>query len=297
MAAPLTQDKLYVTIATLLAVASVGVCGYFSWQQMTAPRAQVAAVDLPNTPYAAVVAEAEVVKTETWSAPAAQSRGRDWIYDTFTPPEIFYNSRTRHFTVKPPAIVTEDAAVVEEPFGVELVSVRPEPYRLQLIGYVGSDRSLRGTFENLQTGEVFLASAGHRVAKLGLIVQSFDVRYVEVKVANSMSTRQRVATAVVRDEKTGRDITLTHRERAFTGGLSAFIAKSGDTASRELRTGESFVLGDVTYRIEKITLSPPAVEMTKESPSLAQPDRRTLSPRESDDAPASPDAPAAPSSQ
>ena len=87
--AALSPEKVYLTAAALLAVASAAVCGTFSWRQMTAPRAQVAALDLPDTPYVATVTEAEVVKTDTWASPPAQTRGRDWIYDTFTPPEIF----------------------------------------------------------------------------------------------------------------------------------------------------------------------------------------------------------------
>ena len=43
-----------------------------------------------------------------------------------------------------------------------------------------------------------------------------------------------------------------------------------------------FKLGEATYRIEKIELSPPTVEVVKESPTLSQPDRRVLVPRESD---------------
>ena len=39
----------------------------------------------------------------------------------------------------------------------------------------------------------------------------------------------------------------------------------------------------VTYRIEKILLSPASVEISKEGPTLTQPDRRTLTPREADD--------------
>lgn len=286
MAAP-SQDKIYLALAALLAVASTAVCGTFAWRQMTGPKAQVATVELADTPYKATVAEAEIVKTDNWAAPAAQSRGRDWVYDTFSPPEIFYNAKSKHFTVKPPVSANEDG-VIEEAFGVEVVSVRPEPFRLQLIGYTGTEGSARGTFENLATGEVFLATSGHRVAKLGLVVRNFEVRSVEVLIPNSMSTRQRVATAVVRDEKTGRDVTLTHRERVFTGGLSAFIAKTGESATREMRNGESFSVGDVTYRIEKISLNPANVEITKESPSLSQPDRRTLNPREPDEVPTTP---------
>jgi len=288
--AALSKEKVYLVAAAGVFLASAAVCGTMAWRHATAPQASVAVVELAEAPYAATVTEAEVIKTDTWVPPSAQTRGRDWIYDTFSPPEIFYNARSKHFTVKPPTALSEDGTV-EEAFGVELASVRPEPFRLQLIGYVGSEGGERGTFENLVSGEVFLAGAGRRVPKLGVTIKSLTVRSVEVKIPDSMSTRQRVASAVVVDDKTGREITITHRERAFTGGLSAFVAQTGETATREVRAGESFTVGDVTYRVESIKLSPPGIEITKESPTLSQPDRRTLTPRESDDAPATPDAP------
>lgn len=115
------------------------------------------------------------------------------------------------------------------------------------------------------TGEVFLGGAGRAVPKLGLTIKSLEVRTVDIKIPESMTTRQRVATAVVRDDKTGRDVTLTHRERHFTGGLSAFVAATGDEATREVRAGESFVLGEVTYRIGKIQLSPRASRFLKKA--------------------------------
>ncbi|MCX6951054.1 MAG: hypothetical protein NTV51_02535 [Verrucomicrobia bacterium] len=288
--AALSKEKVNLIAAATLFVASATVCGVLAWRHVTAPQSSVTVVDLPTTPYAATVTEAEVIKTDVWNPPVAQSRGRDWIYDTFSPPEILYNSRTKHFTVKPPAALSDDGAV-EEAFGLELASVRPEPFRLQLIGYVGTEGNERGTFENIVNGEVFLGGAGRRVPKLGLTIKSLTVRSVEVKIPGSMSTRQRVASAVVVDDKTGKEVTITHRERHFTGELSAFVAQTGEAATREVRAGESFTIGDVTYRINSIKLSPPSIEVTRESPALAQPDRRTLTPRESDDTPAAPDGP------
>lgn len=288
--APLSKEKTYVIAALALVIASAAVCGTLAWRHATGPQTVVATVELTNTPYEATVAEAEVVKTDTWAQPPAQTRGRDWIYDTFSPPEIFYNARTKHFTVKPPAALLDDG-LPEEPFGLDLVSVRNEPFRLQLIGYVGTDGNERGLFENLQTSEVFYATGSRRVPKLGLTIKSFSVRLVEVKSTGNMTTRQRVANAVVVEDKTGAEVILTHRERKFTGGLSAFVAQAGSAVTREVRAGESFVLGDVTYKIEDIKLSPPAIDVTKESASLSQPDRRTLSPRESDDSAAAPENP------
>lgn len=290
--AALSQEKKYLLAATGFALLSVAVCGTFVWRHASEVPGGVASVELADNAYAATVADAEAIKTDLWTPPSSQTRGRDWVYDTFTPPEIFYSSRTKHFTVKPPLSISEEG-VVEEAFGVELVSVRAEPFRLQLIGYLGEGAAARGTFENVATGEVVLGSAGRHLAKLGLTIKSFEVKLVEIKAAGSMTTHQRIASAVVLDDKTGSEVTITHRERHFTGGLSAFVAYVNEAATREVREGETFIRGDVTYRVEKILLSPATIEIIKESPALTQPDRRTLTPRESDDTPTD----AAPSSQ
>lgn len=287
MVAP-AKEKFVLVAAVIGAVASTAIFGVMTMRRSRVPEAPVASVTLSEAPYTPTVTDAPVVKTDLWNQPVAQSRGRDWVYDTFTPPEIFYNARSKHFTVKPPVAASDE--LPEEPFGLELVAVRPEPFRLQLIGYVGGEGNWRGTFQNLVTGEVFLASAGRRVPNLALTIKALDVRAVDVALPKSMTTRQRVATAVVHDERTKRDVTLTHRERQFTGGLSAFVAPAGESGAREVREGESFKLGDASYRVEKISLAPPSIEVTKEASTLAQPDRRTLTPRDADDpaAPAEP---------
>ena len=276
------KEKILLVTAFAVAVVSALSFGALAWEHTRAPRGPVARVTLGTEPYVPTASDAPAVKTDTWNQPVAQSRGRDWVYDAFTPPEIFYNARAKHFTVKPPLGAGEETP--EEPFGLELAAVRPEPFRLQLIGYVGSEGDWRGTFQNVASGEVFLGAAGRRVPNLALSIKRLAVATVDVKLPESMTTRQRIATAVVRDERTGKDVTLTHRERQFTGGLSAFVAPAGDSATREVREGETFTLGAASYRIEKILLAPPSVEITKEAPSLSQSDRRTLTPRESDDA-------------
>ncbi|MSU24932.1 MAG: hypothetical protein EXS32_14055 [Opitutus sp.] len=288
--AHLSKDKLLLGATFVLVAASAATFGWLAYHNARAPRGPAARVQLGAEPYTPTAGDAPAVKTDTWSLPVAQTRGRDWVYDTFTPPEIFYNARSKHFTVKPPLSAGDE--LPEEAFGLELVAVRPEPFRLQLIGYVGGEGDWRGTFEKVASGEVFLASAGHRVADLALSIKRLEVTTVAIVLPASMTTRQRVATAVVHDERTGRDVTLTHRARQFTGGVSAFVAVPGATATRELRQGETFKVGDASYTVERIQLAPASVDITKESTTLVQPDRRTLTPREADDAPAPVDSPA-----
>jgi len=274
------RDKLLIGAAFAVALISAAGFGYLAIRQPGADSVPIARVELSNAPYEAKAPDAPPVKTETWGNPTSQKRGREWIYDTFTPPEIFYNARSKQFTVKPPSSLLDDEAV--EAFGVELVAVRPEPFRLQLIGYVGGEGNWRGTFQNVLSGEVFLASAGRRVPNLNVTIKSLEVKAQPIRMGESMSTMQRVATAVIVDEKAGREITLTHRERHFTGTVFAFVAPSGSSATREVRSGDMFKLDDATFRIGQIQTTPPTVEIEKESPTLPQPDRRVLTPRESD---------------
>jgi hypothetical protein len=282
-------EKILLAVALAGAVASGATFGALGRRPARAPGGPAAPVTLSAAPYQPTAPGAPVVTTGRWPPPVAQARGREWIYDAFTPPEIFYNARTKQFTVKPPAgAITEEPA---EPFGLELVGVRPEPFRLQLIGYAGGAGDWRGTFQNQVTGEVFLAAAGRRVPDLGLTITSLDVRPVAVALPQSMTTRQKVATAVVHDERTRRDVTLTHRARQFTGAFAALVAAAGEPATREIREREEFKLGAAAYRVEKIELVPPRLEVTKESPTLAQPDRRTLRPRDTDAAAAPADPP------
>jgi hypothetical protein len=265
--------------AALLAVGSGAVFGIWTWRLgHAAPPATP--IVIPEKPYAAAATEVAPIKSVSWDAPSAQSRGRDWVFDTFTPPEIFYHPRSKQFTVKPPASLLDEET--EEAFGLELVAVRPQPFRLQLIGFVGGPGNWRGTFENLASGETFLASSGRRVPNLSVTIESLDVQPQAIVLPESMTTRQLVATAMVRDELTGRTITLTHRERRFTDTNAALVAAPGETTAREVRAGDTLKVGEATYRIDKVQLNPAAVEVTKESAHLSQPDHRTLTPRETE---------------
>jgi hypothetical protein len=277
MRAP-SSDKILIAAAFALVLVSAGAFSLLSVKHPRAKAGSVPQVQLSDAAYTPVAPDAPPVKTETWAPPVAQSRGRDWIYDTFTPPEIFYNSRSKQFTVKPPSGLGDEEPT--EAFGLELVSVRPEPFRLQLIGFAGDEASGKGIFQNLISGEVFLGAAGRRVPNLALSIKKLEVTRQPIHLPESTTTQQRVATAVIHDDRANRDITLTHRDRVFTGMLFALVAPTGDAAAREVREGDAFKLGEATYRIDKIQITPPTVEITKESPQLTQPDRRSLTPRE-----------------
>jgi hypothetical protein len=214
-----------------------------------------------------------------WASPAAQARGPDWVYDVFTPPEIFYLPASGRFSVRS----SKGAAAEEnpaEPFGLELIAIEHEPFRLQLTGYVGGEGNWRGTFQNRVTGEVVVARAGHRFRDLGLVVNRLEVRHEPIAVERSMATLQRVAAAVVHDERSGREVALTNRTTVPGESAHAVIVAEQDGIARCVRAGDTLTLGDARFHVETIDVAARTIDVTRHTNESAPPLRRTLTPRD-----------------
>ncbi len=68
-----------------------------------------------------------------WDEPAKQQD--NWIFEVFTPPRVFFNQGTSRFVIQLP-----DGEVPPPPateFGLEVVGIKREPFRVQLTGYSG----------------------------------------------------------------------------------------------------------------------------------------------------------------
>jgi hypothetical protein len=284
-----TIDRGLLCTALAAALASAA---WFGWQASAGGRRhRAAAAGAKPAPAAYVPASVigPVGKTEPWAPPLAQARGPGWLYDVFTTPEICFDAPTGQFEVTlpdDPARANAPAA----PSGVELIAVRRALFRLQLVGYVGREDAYLGTFENPLTTEIFLAGPGRRIPALDLEITDFDVRLRPGAVADGTTSNQRVATAIVRDTRTGRTTTLTAGERSYSDELRAVLADDDDEATRELRSGEAFQSSEHTYQIERLQLDPPLVELRQISSGSTQPVRLILGPRLASDPPPAPPA-------
>jgi len=180
----------------------------------------------------------------TWPEPEPQGRGPQWVFEVFTPPEIFYHPLRQQFYVKAvfpsadPVIVSNSLA--ESTRGPRnlprLLGVRHEDYPLQLSGYVGgatgdvfggeSGGLLFGLFENRESGETLLLRGGDRVESLGIEV--LDLRVEEQPLAEPAITplRELRAVATIRSAQEDRR-TLREGERAEGPGLVAHVELSG----------------------------------------------------------------------
>lgn len=234
-----------------------------------------------SKPYESERATMPTIGTVSWPDAPAQSRGRDWVYDLFTPPVIYYNPQTAQFTVTPPVVNTPVVVKDETPFEVDLVEVRQEPYRIQLVGYVGSEDSFIATFEVVDSGvETVIGRPGRVFEQHEFRLQSLDVRRMTTNSSESMPVVETVAVAVIVDDRTGREETLTNRERKMLPRLQAVLRlRTNPPREQVVREGMSVEANGYNYLVTQLSLSPQqAVVSRRSSGSLGAAETRTLVP-------------------
>ena len=270
-----SQDKILFGAALLLLLASAG------WMALQGSKLSQFndsnVVNPTSSDYVSAGIDAPAVATKTWPKAGGQTSGAEWIYDVFTPPEIYYDATSKKFSVTPPVAPPVGPEVVV-PFGVELVQVKPDAFRLQLVGYIGSEGDYRGTFENTVSGETIIGRAGKTIPSLGLTIKTFEVKKITITSKESMPTYVTEATAVVVDTKTGDQITLTNKQRSISGEPFAVLKAAGNDQPVSYRAGATFQAGTAKYTVLSVTVEPPSVEIRKESPDLKEPITKTLTP-------------------
>jgi hypothetical protein len=199
-----------------------------------------------------------------WTDPAIGAGELDWVFDVFTPPVIFYNRETERFSVTRPEadlFAAEDAAGA--PFGIQLLRVEPELYRLQIVGYAGYDGDEWGIFQNEETGEGFVAQAGARLDDLGLEVRAMSVRREDLIVPDSMPLREIVGVAEIWDPNTQEVVRLSSSGRRVTDSPIAFVRDAETGEEFQVQAGDRFTAGVVAYEILAVRLNPTEIRAQK----------------------------------
>jgi len=258
-------DKVVLFLASSAAAASAG----WYWREQGVIRAlqrEPIRLSLTGSAYVAGKIPGPEAGETLWSIPPAQSRGGGWLFEVFTPPRITFNAATHAFAVPALSSPEEPGA---SPGGMELVTVRREPYRLQLLGYYGEPNDYVGAFASALGPETLLARPGLRFEALGLTLKSLVLRKVATEDDEYGPRYEVTAQAVMMDERAGTEVVLDNRTRRLTDTLLAELIIPGATAGpREWREGETFADEVASYRIDRIQLDPPEVVVVRTAPGL-----------------------------
>lgn len=225
--------------------------------------AEVAAGEVSVAPIATGGA-AELVGA--WPALPASDHADSWRFDVFTPPQIYFDPATGRFSVSPPESVELSEEPLQSPFGVSLLAVDRQPFRLQLVGYAGEVEAPWGIFANEVSGEGIVAQAGFRFADLGLALKQLEIKREDLIVPDSMPLREIVAVALVEDQREGKTVRLTSGYPAWTERPKATIRIESSGEHRVVEAGNRLELGEAVVEITGVFSGPDAVTAVKLQP-------------------------------
>ncbi|MBK1876315.1 hypothetical protein [Pelagicoccus mobilis] len=214
-----------------------------------------------------------------WRPAESQSRGDDWLFDVFTPPVIYYDPNSREFAVTPPSIQTVDTGEnLWAAFDVELLEVRQRPYKLQLVGYAGSQGSYIAYFENTETGALVYLKEGQEEPELGVRLTAFQEQQIEIKKEDDTPVVENVGVARIADYASGQEVSLTNMETKMFSDLEAKIRLLPGGVVRYVQIGSRLELESGDYIVEDLSAQPPEAMITKISKDGARRFSRTLTP-------------------
>lgn len=227
------------------------------------------------------------LESKTWAPPPEQAAGKNWLFEVFTPPVIYYNEQSKRFTVEKPVYERDPGPVnpcgdlpcpppPTEKYGLELVKVFQPLFRLQLVGYVGEGPSARGNFENQLTGEIIFGTKGKKLPDLNLEIVSFSAERKRIKVEGGTELVVTEAVATVRDTVTGVETKLDAKVRTPEGPLGVTFKNEFDGTEVTAKSGDVLNVGVFTFTVGALDPVKPSAVVTKSGGELAAPDQKTL---------------------
>ena len=277
-------DKLVLLLA-MLVFAWVGVKAIIEVRELESiagPSRVLLSEQKVNAP--SYEAKAPDENTVNWSSAKSQSRGQDWVFDVFTPPVIYYDPNSREFAVTPPSIQNLDAGEnLWAAFDVELIEVRQRPYKLQLVGYAGTEGNYLAYFESTETGSLVYLQVGQEDPELGVRLTSFQEQKIEISRDEGTPVIESVGVARIADYASGEEVNLTNMETKIFSELEASIRLLPAGGVRFVQVGSRLELDSGDYLVEDLSVQPPEAIITKISKDGVRRFSRTLTPSITDE--------------
>jgi len=284
-------DKLLLALA-LLFLAS-GAAFYFlkSGQAVGETRGSVS--EGSSIAYEVIPAPDATAKSADWPEPEHQSSGPFWVYDIFTPPEI-YLTKDGEFTAEPP-----QPPPPPTPFGVYLAEMERKPYRVQMQGFSGDrnkpEECVLFFFDEERQLRFFIRE-GEENAQAQVKVLDFVIeRNVDAEAGEVTIT----SIATVLDQRTGEEVKLVDGTRLFEPETYfLFLSDQDPNVKVELsleeipEEGIEFSTTTGQFTLLEINLEESSVTVEKRGTEESEAETKTFFPRNSNETETEPEPPA-----
>jgi hypothetical protein len=249
-------DKLLLAVAVLALLAGVG---FYVMKSGELPSATLQVGQPGDHAYQVIPVPDSIETDATW--PDAEEQAPGELYDVFTPPEIFIDANGNFVFVSP--IVPPKPPL--PPFGLYLAKIERDPYRIQIEGYIEEDlkdasKSLVLLYDEERQKQV-RARVGQKDADSEFTLVDFSID----RERDSDGNVSKKVVATLLDDRTGKEVVLTHGERLFDEGVTVILRSNEDqTVEIELQEApKSFETSAGKYVLEEINLEDSSVTVKK----------------------------------
>jgi hypothetical protein len=253
-------DKIALGVVGLMLAMSVGGSRWFRGDSRRIKSIPVA-VHLGESDFRPEILSVDAPAKTTWSEPVAQSTGKEWVFEVFTPPVVFYDPKTAVFSVTPPASASES----DREFTLELIAVKRELYRVQLCGYMGEPGAYIALFSQPGLPGSLLARENEEVGDLGLVLKHFSIRKMALAPNAGGPAFEVAAVADLLDKRSGSAVVIDSRGPKFADALVAVVSFSDSRGKPvEVREGDLIRDKDGAYRIAHVQSDPAEITVARE---------------------------------
>lgn len=184
-----------------------------------------------------------------WSEPSAQTAGREWIFEVFTPPLIDFDPDRGQFAVRPP-LEPEPPPV----FGLSVTGIERVPYRLQYAGHHGVPGHYLVEIHDVDTDVYFRGEVGNDFPDGGFMLKRFSADARRVSSPDRPWATPYVETSVeieLRDHYLDQVITIGSEPEMLPDPVVRVVADESESSAL-LAVGESIESADSCFTIESI---------------------------------------------
>ena len=252
------MNKHYDKLLLLLAVCAL-IAGAAIYFKQSGPKSGGTKA-IGDGEYASIAVAAMEAAEIDWASPEGPQQPSGFNYDVFTPYKIYIDPTSGEFTQDvPPEIGTGVKPNVRDAI---LLSIFREPYRIQLEGFIDEgEGNVLFLFHDVELSKTVRARNGQAVES-----SDFSVLAAEVKlVQGEDGSRTRIAKATILDQRTDKQIVLTHRELLFNDEITILVGSDRNTDFQaELnQVGDTFTTEYGTYTLLEINLEESAITVEK----------------------------------
>lgn len=262
-------DKLLLVLALCVLLAGVA---FYVVKSGAAPSAnpQVSTQTADN-PYKAIPVPASSDQEASW--PEAGEQSTTWVYDVFTPPKIFIDANGQFSAegLKPPPPPV--------PYGIYLADIKRNPYRIQIEGYIeevpgDASKSLILMYDEERAKSIR--------ARVDGVVEDSEFKVLSFSIERVVDPKEgiyKVAKATILDQRTSKEVVLTHGERLFDDAITIQI-KSNELPEVDIKlskAGETFETELGQYVLKEIYLEESSISVEKLGSDEREPETKRLS--------------------